>query len=108
MRGIGGSQDRDADRNAQGRAQHHRPDARPVERAALHPHRVALHQEPERQDHSRGLHRAQDVEPDAGGDEAEGKAREPDHSRGDEGGEQKSADKQRWIETPDHAFTPSL
>src|SRR6476659_6547552 len=108
MRRTGRGQDCDAERDAEGRAQDHGPDASPIERAPLHPDRVALHQEPECQDHGCGLHRAQDVKPDSRGHQAEGETGQPNHRGGHKGGNEEKAGKQRWIKTPDHEFLPRL
>src|SRR5262249_31100249 len=83
MRGIRPFENAHTKRHAQRRAQQERPQPLPMERRAQFPDRISLNDQAKRDDQGRGLQRRQNVEPDRGRDQTEGKAGESsDQSRG--------------------------
>jgi hypothetical protein len=82
-------QDADADGDADRGTEHERPEFFPVQRTAQLPDRIALYDQPERNDQRGGLQRGEDVEPDRGDNEAKGEAGEAGDQRAGKGREKK-------------------
>src|SRR5262249_24185813 len=81
----GPPENRYAQRDSKGRPQQEWPHPTPAQRVPQLPDRDALHHQTEGDDQRRGLHRREDVKPNAGGTQSECKPRHPRDKRGSKG-----------------------
>src|SRR5262249_59355414 len=79
---TGPSENRHPQRDAAGPSQQEWPQPTPAQRVPQFPDRDALHHQTEGDDQRRGLHRRKDVQPNAGGNQSEGKPCHPRDKRG--------------------------